>query len=49
MDGGLGGIAAVVVEVGGAVLGDGGDVGVVVVEEVGEAGAWSVYVSFIQG
>ncbi len=30
----------VVVEVGGTVLGDGGYVGVVVVEEVGECDAW---------
>lgn len=38
MDGGwLGG--GVVVEVGGAVLGYGGDIGVVVVEQVWEAGA----------
>lgn len=32
--------AVVVVEVGGAVLRGGGDIGVVVVEELGEAGAW---------
>ncbi len=35
-----GGGVAVVVEVGGAVLGGGGDVGVVVREEVGEGDAW---------
>lgn len=47
MDGGLGGWrgAAVVVEVGGSVLRCGGDVGVVVVEQIWECRAWIVDVS----
>lgn len=51
VDGGAGGWwcgAAVVVEVGGAVLGDGGDVGVVGGEEVGEGGAWSAFVRCVR-
>lgn len=54
VDGGLGAEGGVVVEVGGAVLGHGGEVGVVAVEEVGEAGAcrgeeWPRLVSVGQG